>query len=89
MLFAPLAFYVHPRPPQVEYNWKPYPGDQFELTTDIHEVADQQILFVTTDEQPTALDHFTHVDRVGTITLPIHRDLVLHYYLFGLQGYHD
>ena len=89
MLFATLAFYVHPRPPQVEYNWKPYPGDQFELTTDIHDVGDQQILYVTTDDKPTALDHFAQVDRIGSITLPIHTDFVQHYAIFMLHGYHD
>ncbi len=89
MLYATLAFYVHPHPPQVEYNWKPYPGDQFEMTTDIHDIGDQQIMFVTTEDKPTALDHFTQVDRIGSITLPIHPDFVQHYAIFMLRGYHD
>jgi hypothetical protein len=89
MVFATLAFYVKPRPAMIEYNWKPYPGDQFEMTTDVKQAGDADILFVTTDEKSSALGHFASVEQLATITLPIHRDRVLRYYVFDVRGYKD
>lgn len=87
MVFATLAFYMHPRPLQIEYNWKPYPGDEFEMTTSPKQAGDADILFVTTDEHSKALEHFDKVEPLATITLPVHRDRMLRYYVFDIRGY--
>lgn len=86
MLFGVLAFYVRPRPTQVQWNPDGRIGNHFELTTHIEDYANADILYVTRKERPDALARFTDVEAEGTITLPVYRDSTLVYHLFDLHG---
>lgn len=88
MLFAEMAFYVWPRPTQVEWNWDGKITDQYELVTDIAHFRDAPILFLSENPNPqTVLAHFAHSERLSTITIPLFRDDTGRYTLFALQGF--
>ena len=88
MLFAELAFYVRPRPIQVEWNWKDHPTDQYELTTDIVQYGNRQILFLTENPDPKdVLARFNQSATVAHITIPLYRGDARRYTLFALHGF--
>jgi hypothetical protein len=88
LLFAELAFYVRPRPTQVEWNWQRRPTDQYQLTTDVVTVGNRPILFVSENPDPAdVLAHFREAAPAAHITIPLYRGDARRYGLFALQGY--
>jgi hypothetical protein len=88
MLFAEMAFYVRPRPPQVEWNWQGRPTDQYQLTTDIVQYGNRPILYLTEVQEPRdVLARFRETAPVAVITIPLYRGDARRYYLFALQGF--
>ncbi len=88
MLFAEMAFYVRPRPPQVAWTWQPRPTSQFELTNDIVMFGNRPILYLTENPDPHAvLARFRESTTVASITIPLYPGDARHYKLFELQGF--
>jgi hypothetical protein len=88
MLFAELAFYVRPRPTQVAWNWKERATDQYQMTTDIVQVGNRPILYVTENPNPQdVLARFRETASVAAITIPLYPGDARHYSVFALQGF--
>jgi len=88
LLFAELAFYVWPRPTQVEWNWHDHPTDEYEMTTDIAQYGNRPILYLSENPDPRdTLSHFRDSAIVSRITIPLYRGDARHYTLFALQGF--
>ncbi len=88
MLYAELAFYVRPRPPQVAWNWHARPTNQFELDTDILQYGNRPILYLSENPDPKdVLTRFREAAPVATITIPLYRGDARHYSLFAVQGF--
>jgi hypothetical protein len=83
-----MAFYVRPRPTQAAWNWQDHPTDQYELTTNILQIGNRPILYLTENLEPSdVLARFHEADPVARITIPLYRGDARHYALFALQGF--
>ena len=88
LLFAEMAFYVRPRPTQVEWSWHDRPTDQYEMTTDIAQYGNRPILYLTESADPRdTIARFRDTTVVARITIPLYRGDARHYTLFALQGF--
>jgi 4-amino-4-deoxy-L-arabinose transferase-like glycosyltransferase len=90
MLFALMAFYVQPRPVQVQWNNNGRIDEHFKMTTDIRNHAKEPILFVTERESPTEiLSRFEISDLYATIGIPIYPTDERRFFAFELLGLKD
>jgi hypothetical protein len=87
MLFALLAFYVQPRPVQVQWNGNGRIDEHFKMTTDIRDHAKAPILFVTERENPVDVtSRFELSDFFAKIQIPIYAEDERVFFTFELQG---
>jgi 4-amino-4-deoxy-L-arabinose transferase-like glycosyltransferase len=87
MLFALMAFYVQPRPIQVQWNGNGRIDEHFKMTTDIRDHAKAPILFVTERENPVDVtSRFELADFFAKIQIPIYAEDERVFFTFELQG---
>jgi 4-amino-4-deoxy-L-arabinose transferase-like glycosyltransferase len=91
---ATLIYYVRPHPLDA-LMWNPdgVARNEFELTAALEPGTAGPFLFVTRRaEAPDVTARFTQAERIARLTVPTHRDAVLSYTLWrldGFRGYHD
>jgi hypothetical protein len=87
MLFALMAFYVRPRPEQVQWNGNGRIDEHFKMVTDIRDHAKAPILFVTERENPAEiLSRFELADFFAKIQVPLYAEDERVFFTFELQG---
>jgi 4-amino-4-deoxy-L-arabinose transferase-like glycosyltransferase len=91
---ATLIYYVRPHPLDA-LMWNPdgVARNEFELTAALAPGEPGPFLFVTRRaEAPDVTSRFAHAERIARLTVPTHRDAVLSYTLWrldGFRGYQD
>ena len=89
MLTAELMFYVPSHPITVEWSEDGKVHDQFQIDADARQFRNVELMLVSRDEHPAALAHFSEVEPLSVIQVPLYPDLTQRYYVFRLRGLKD